>query len=306
MMKEERTVKIGTQELFEINVDNEGRTVSVADSLTGGEKTTSYLYDGNLLLAETDNSNKILKVYINDGQGIIGMVRYIYKDDGTFSHYQPLYYMFDSLGSVSLITGEDGKPLQNYKYTPYGASTNVESDPVNGLRFVGRYGGYQDDDTSLTYFWHRWYDSKDGRWISRDPIKNCKEGNKYLYTKNRPNSLIDYAGLSPVDALVPTYGNYCGPGYTGGERGDKRNFSAPAKDNLDSCCKSHDKCYYICDNPDKVCSIKPRPIGNKECKLKCDQEICNCTLDIGVSEGYNGDTYKYDYMAQAANYFCGK
>jgi RHS repeat-associated protein len=160
-----------------------------------------YLYDGNLLLAETDNADKIQKVYINDGQGIIGMVRYIYKDGGTFSHYQPLSYMFDSLGSVSLVTGEDGKPLQNYKYTPYGASTNVESDPVNGLRFVGRYGGYQDDDTNLTYFWHRWYDSKDGRWTSRDPIGIRGGLNLMAYVKNKVNNKIDITGFCCENCL---------------------------------------------------------------------------------------------------------
>jgi RHS repeat-associated protein len=156
-----------------------------------------YLYDGNLLLAETDGSDKIQKVYINDGQGIIGMVRYIYKEDGSFSHYQPLYYIFDSLGSVSLVTGEDGKALQNYKYSPYGESTNVESDPVNGLRFVGRYGGYQDDDTNLTYFWHRWYDPKDGRWLTRDPIGVKGGTNLYGYVKNNIN-MNDWTGYCEI------------------------------------------------------------------------------------------------------------
>jgi RHS repeat-associated protein len=170
-----------------------------------------YFYDGNLLLAEKIGS-QIQKIYINDGQGIVGMVRPIYNESNTLTHYQRLYYLYDALGSVSAVTGEHGLPLQNYTYSPFGTCLNVTNDPINSLQFVGRYGGYLDSDTGLTYFWHRWYDSKDGRWISRDPIKNIQRSsskcqnkriqvfdqntiNLYHYTYNRPTKFIDYNGL---------------------------------------------------------------------------------------------------------------
>ncbi|HRQ45126.1 MAG TPA: RHS repeat-associated core domain-containing protein, partial [Candidatus Goldiibacteriota bacterium] len=162
---------------------------------TDGTTITNYLFDGSLMLAEKDSLGKIQKVYINDGAGIVGMVRYIYKEDGTFSHYARLYYMFDSLGSVTAITGENGMPVTEYMYSPYGEVTNTTADPVNSLTFVGRYGGYRDWDTGLTYFWHRWYDSKDGRWISRDPKYDCKNHhNNYLYVENRPKYYVDITG----------------------------------------------------------------------------------------------------------------
>jgi RHS repeat-associated protein len=163
-------------------------------------------------LAETDASGKIQKIYINDGARIIGMVKYVYKPDGTFSHYMPMYYMFDSLGSVSAITAETGKPLQMYKYTPYGKVTNTIDDSENALRFIGAYGGYQDDDTGFIYFWHRWYDAQNGRWVSRDPI-GVRGGinlfayiniigklpslNFYQYVENRAFHFIDSYGLCP-------------------------------------------------------------------------------------------------------------
>jgi RHS repeat-associated protein len=148
----------------------------------------------------------VQKVYINDGEGIVSMVRYIYKNTGEFSHYQRLYYFYDSLGSVSVVAGENGLPLQNYTYSPYGSTINVEYDPVNNLRFVGRYGGYRDDDTDLTYFWHRWYDERDGRWVSRDPIQNVVNYSRikfnaavllpaYLYVHNNSTIYIDTNGL---------------------------------------------------------------------------------------------------------------
>ena len=144
-------------------------------------------------------------------------------------------------------------------------------------------------------------------------IKSCFESNKFIYTRNRANSLIDFSGLSPIDILVPTYGKYCGPGYTGGERGTKRNFNIEPIDNLDNCCKQHDKCYYDCENKiDNKGKCSPKPSLSAEitdinyCKKKCNKDICNCILNIGASEGYNGDIYKYNYMVQAANYFCNK
>ncbi|MBP7792946.1 MAG: hypothetical protein KA120_07795 [Candidatus Goldbacteria bacterium] len=152
------------------------------------------------------------QIYINDGEGILGFVRYIYDDSSTFSHYQRLYYLYDYLGSVSYITGENGLPLQNYTYSPYGTCLNVTDDPINNLQFIGRYGGYKDNDTGLTYFWHRWYDASDGRWVSRDPLylllirisKNCNfiniDDNKsllylYQYSFDNPIKFSDKTGL---------------------------------------------------------------------------------------------------------------
>jgi len=158
-----------------------------------------YFYDGSILLAEKVGS-QVQKIYINDGQGIVGMVRPIY-DGSTLTHYQRLYYLYDSLGSVSAVTGENGLPLTGYKYTPYGSCMNVSNDPINNLQFIGRYGGYLDNDTGLTYFWHRWYDSSVGRWISRDPI-GVKGGINECHRKNCEKAYSDC-----VNAATNTYEN---------------------------------------------------------------------------------------------------
>ena len=162
-----------------------------------GELDTRYYYDGSILLAEKDKYGRIKKIYINDGEGIIGMVRYVYKEDGSFSHYKRYYYMYDTLGSVSVVTDETGKPEKEYYYTPYGKVINTEYDPVNPLRFIGRYGGYTDDDVDLVYFWHRWYDVDTGRWISRDPIGVMGGVNLYGYVKNNSVNKVDWYGLCP-------------------------------------------------------------------------------------------------------------
>ena len=160
-----------------------------------------YYYNGSRLLAEgtvEGSTVRINKVYMGDDEGVLGMTRLIYKNDAlkTFSHYYPMYYLFNELGSVEAITDNTGLPIMYYQYDAYGQLTNTTNDPVNGLSFVGRYGGYKDWDTGLTYFWHRWYDASTGKFVSRDPIGIKVDVNLYGYTKQNVINKIDPSGLA--------------------------------------------------------------------------------------------------------------
>ena len=123
------------------------------------------------------------------------MTRYVYDETDSFKSKQNLYYMFDDLGSVTAITDDTGTPVQMYMYDAYGNVTNAQNDPINNFAFVGRYGGWKDWDTGLTQFLHRWYDSKDGCWLSRDPIGVDGGVNLYNYTDNNPVNRVDVTGL---------------------------------------------------------------------------------------------------------------
>jgi hypothetical protein len=65
---------------------------TVSETTTGPVAIPPYFYDGNLLLAEKVGS-QVQKIYINDGSGIIGMVRPIYDGSNNLTHYQRLYYL---------------------------------------------------------------------------------------------------------------------------------------------------------------------------------------------------------------------
>ncbi len=52
------------------------------------------------------------------------------------------------------------------------------------------------EDTGLTYFWNRWYDSKAGRWMSEDPVRQKGGVNYYEYSGNKPIEASDYNGLN--------------------------------------------------------------------------------------------------------------
>jgi hypothetical protein len=104
-----------------------------------------------------------------------------------------------------------------------------------------------------------------GRWIDRDPISTANDPDRYAFVKNAPINLVDPLGLRFGNGKI--CGNYCGGGYCGGKHlkpGEKCDYSVPATDALDTCCKAHDQCY---DDVE----------AGKTTKAKCDATLCTCS-----------------------------
>lgn len=60
--------------------------------------------------------------------------------------------------------------------------------------------GYVSDyQTGLVYCWHRYYDPKIGRWISRDPIGLEGWVNTYAYCSGNPVQYVDPSGLIQIE-----------------------------------------------------------------------------------------------------------
>jgi hypothetical protein len=57
---------------------------------------------------------------------------------------------------------------------------------------------------------------------------------------------------------VPIYGNYCGPGYTGGLTPNQAGPPAPPIDSLDECCAAHDSCYGEAKRPFDIVACNAR------------------------------------------------
>jgi RHS repeat-associated protein len=146
--------------------------------------TRGYLYYGNQLIEETKNGST-LAMYGWDQQGLISR---------TDANGNSLFYLWDGLGNCIGIIDQNGRLAQSYEYSAYGENLSGK-DAVNAFRFVGRFGGMQNDDTGLTYFWNRWYDSQAGRWMCEDPIRQSGGVNLYLYSVNKPVNLVDVSGL---------------------------------------------------------------------------------------------------------------
>lgn len=61
----------------------------------------------------------------------------------------------------------------------------------NPFRFSTK---YQDDESGLSYYGYRFYDSKAGRWINRDPIGERGGVNVYEFIRNNANNFVDTDG----------------------------------------------------------------------------------------------------------------
>jgi RHS repeat-associated protein len=148
--------------------------------------TTVFLYDfdGNIIaegLPDGTLSSDYLYMFGN---------RISRVDAETGSFY---YYLNNYLGTPILMTNDKGGIVWEASYKPFGeVSIGLNSVVVNNFRFVGQ---YNDADTGLHYNWHRFYDSKTGRYLRPDPIGLVGGINPFVYAGNDPVNLIDPNGL---------------------------------------------------------------------------------------------------------------
>ncbi len=153
----------------------------------GNGQTRRYIYDGEDILLEYDETNALLARYTH-GPGIdepVAMVR------GGASYY----YHQDGLGSVTELTDGAGAMAKAYAYDAYGNIIEQTGTVENPYAYTGR---ELDADTGLYYYRARHYDPTTGRFLQKDPIGfGNGSTNMYGYAFNAPVNLNDPLGLSP-------------------------------------------------------------------------------------------------------------
>ena len=155
--------------------------------------TWQYLYDGNNIAAEyyTDSGGTTTTYYIH-GPG---------TDEHLAMERGGAYYYFhaDGLGSITAITDSTATPVQTYSYDSFGV-TKQTTIFRNNYMYVGK---EYDSETGLTEMGARYYDPREGRFLSKDPIGfDGGDVNLYGYTSNNPINLVDPEGLCVEDACV--------------------------------------------------------------------------------------------------------
>jgi RHS repeat-associated protein len=218
----------------------------------------------------------------------------------------------DQLGTPLVQTDANAAVTWQAEYQPFGKVFALRAGDVHQpLRAPGQTAEQFDTgangQTILDYNNARWYRPGIGRYTQADPLgvvssprafgfrharvlsrmqivradADPTATNVYAYAEDDPNAFVDPTGLLPI----PTWGNYCGPGYTNGmnvvsesnvrpeDIGPAGKGPAPT-DALDGCCVDHDRCHSSCahGNP---CKITP-------CKNNCDWTLSVCSA--GVSD----------------------
>jgi len=167
--------------------DGDGKLVQWAHS----GQTKSYVYDVNQSLPQIlqliDSASTYKYVY---GLGLA------YSDDGT---YGPFVYHYDGLGSMRSYTDNTRHWVMMYRdYDAYGMEVEASYDDrfAQPFKFTGE---LKDDTTNYYNLRARYYDSKLGRFVSRDPFAGTTTSplslNRYSYVENNPVNRVDHSGL---------------------------------------------------------------------------------------------------------------
>jgi RHS repeat-associated protein len=174
-------------------------------SKTVNGETTEFFWQGDHLVAES--SEREYRSYVYEP----GTFRPLALLDGKGPQKAcPFYYQLDHLGTPQELTDYSGDIVWSAQYDAYGkiaALTLAGDDYLNQpLRFQGQ---YFDAESGLHYNRHRYYDPRQGRYLTPDPIKLAGGLNQYQYVPN-PTGWVDPLGLActPCPGAIQADGPY--------------------------------------------------------------------------------------------------
>jgi RHS repeat-associated protein len=169
---------------------------------------THYFWCGETLCEQRNARDKVVRRYFSEGEEAPAA--------GTLLYYGP-----DQLGSVrDILSASTGSLLGSADYDPYGNVINSSGQVTTDFRFGGLIA---DSSSGLDLANFRAYDTRLGRWITRDPLAEAGGIGLYGYVGGNPNYYIDPLGYGPFGtAIGGAIGGYLGAwggGIAGGALG---------------------------------------------------------------------------------------
>ena len=106
------------------------------------------------------------------------------------------FYHSDHLGSSSLITDQLGSIIQHLEYIPFGDTFIDERQSLSSWHTPNLFNAKErDEETGLTYFGARYYDSRTSIWLSVDPLAEKRPWmSPYVYCSDNPVNRTDPDG----------------------------------------------------------------------------------------------------------------
>jgi RHS repeat-associated protein len=197
--------------------DEEDRLLAVADN----GQTTRFLYG-----ADGTRTNKAGQhgetIYVNRWftlrNGAIAS-KHVFADDlrlATKVSPNPnpasekvYFYQGDHLGSTHFVTDESGAVYQHLEYFPSGEAWVDERSETQRTPYLFS-GKELDEETGLADFGFRYYDARQGQWISPDPVlddllavDDLADPSLSPHPFHLPGHVYGYTGNDPVDLFDP-------------------------------------------------------------------------------------------------------
>jgi RHS repeat-associated protein len=194
-----------------VTLDYDGAQRRIRKSVAGGDVT---VYAGALYerVAHPDGSTEH-RYYVHAAERMVAIVTLEGNAERT------LYAHVDNLGSIDVLTNEDGSVAERRSYEAFGARRNATwgstAAPAVTETTRGFTGHEGDEDLGLVNMKGRIYDPKVGRFLTPDPIVahpgSGQSWNPYSYVLNNPLKYTDPSGFTeeaqpiPVVNLPPVY-----------------------------------------------------------------------------------------------------
>ncbi len=153
---------------------------------------TRFVYDGNNLLREADDTNLPEADYTYIPQAYAEAISQRRDGDSSF-------YLADGIKNVRKLTDDAGLVTDEYAFDAFGGARPSTGSTTNSQQYKGQLLGYRRDphagpDTDYSTH-HRNYNPKTGRFRSEDPAAD--DLNLYRYVNNDPVNRQDPSGLEP-------------------------------------------------------------------------------------------------------------
>jgi RHS repeat-associated protein len=211
-----KRVEIATGKVTEYVWDYRNRLTSVLFKDVGGviTKTIEYLYDGNNQRIGKRIDGAVTERYVIgrnqiglgfDGAGI-QTHRYLYGTGvdtvlADESGGAVVWALSDNQGTVKDLIDNVGNAVSHINYDSFGRVVSQTGSVDFRYGYTGR---EQDAETGLDYYRARYYDARNGRFISEDPIGFAAgDANLTRYVGNSPVNGTDPSGLQPIPVKPP-------------------------------------------------------------------------------------------------------